>query len=62
MKKKRINLTEEIAKVVFMLCGAVAIFAICSITLYLMAKGIPALKEVGVIQLIFNQFLSYYKR
>lgn len=54
MKRKRINLTEEIAKVVFMLCGAVAIFAICSITLYLMAKGIPALKEVGVIQLIFN--------
>ena len=54
MKKKRINLTEEIAKVVFMLCGAVAIFAICSITLYLMAKGTPALKEVGVLQLIFD--------
>ena len=54
MKKKRINLTEEIAKVVFMLCGAVAIFAICSITLYLIAKGTPALKEVGVLQLIFD--------
>lgn len=54
MKRKRINLTEEFAKVVFMLCGAVAIIAICSITLYLMAKGTPALKEVGVLQLIFD--------
>lgn len=54
MKAKRPNPVEGIAKAVFILCGVAAIFAVCSITVYMIAKGTPALSEVGVLQLIFG--------
>ena len=34
--------------------GLVAIFAVCAITLYLFAKGLPALHKVGVGELLFG--------
>lgn len=58
MKAKRPNIAEGIAKAVFILCGVVAIFAVCSITVYMIAKGTPALKEVGVLQLLFGTVWS----
>lgn len=54
MKAKRPNPVEGIAKAAFILCGVTAIFAVCSITVYMIAKGTPALSEVGVLQLIFG--------
>ena len=52
MKKKAF--IEETAKIVFIICAAVAIFAVCAITIYMFIKGAPALKEVGVIDLLFK--------
>ncbi len=48
------NPKEAIAKAVFAACGITAVFAVCSITFYMIAKGTPALSEVGVFQLIFG--------
>lgn len=48
------TIVEGIAKLVFLLCAALAILAICSITFYLIGKGAPALKEVGVLDLLFG--------
>lgn len=45
---------EKIAKTVFMICAIAAIVAVCAITLYLFIKGTPALKQVGVYNLLFE--------
>ena len=44
--------TESTAKIVFTICAVIAIFAVCSITVYMIAKGTPALKSVGVSGLL----------
>ena len=48
------HIVETIAKVIFLICAAVAIVAVLSITVYMFAKGIPALAKVGVIDLLFG--------
>jgi phosphate transport system permease protein len=45
---------EKTAKMVFLICAVVAIFAVCAITIYMFIKGTPALKEVGVSDLLFG--------
>ncbi len=45
---------EKTAKMVFLACAVAAIFAVCSITIYMFIKGTPALKEVGVSDLLFG--------
>ena len=52
MKKKAF--IEKTAKSIFLTCAAVAIFAVCAITIYMLVKGTPALKEVGVSELLFG--------
>lgn len=52
MKKKAI--VEKTAKYIFLICAVVAIFAVCAITLYMIMKGTPALKDVGVFDLLFE--------
>lgn len=52
MKSKAI--IEKTAKAIFLLCAGIAIFAVCSITIYMFLKGTPALKQVGVIDLLFG--------
>ncbi|MDO4961848.1 MAG: phosphate ABC transporter permease subunit PstC [Eubacteriales bacterium] len=54
MKTKHRNVSEDIAKAVFIICGIMAILAVCSITVYMIAKGAPALGEVGVFKLLFG--------
>ena len=39
---------------VFLICAVAAIFAVCAITIYMFIKGTPALKEVGVSDLLFG--------
>ncbi len=53
-KKAKLNAVESIAKVIFIICGVVSIFAICSITIYMIAKGAPAFSKVGVSELLFG--------
>ena len=45
------HIVETIAKVIFLICAAVAIVAVLSITVYMFAKGTPALAKVGAIDL-----------
>ena len=52
MKRKAI--VEKTAYIIFLVCAVVAIFAVCAITLYMFVKGTPALKEVGVLDLLFG--------
>lgn len=52
MEKKRAS--EQIAKWIFTIFAIVAIVAVCSITVYMIKIGTPALLEVGVIDLLFG--------
>lgn len=52
MGKKHIS--EEIAKGVFTIFAIVAIAVVCSITVYMVKLGAPALIEVGVLDLLFG--------
>lgn len=52
MKRKAI--IEKTAKTLCELCAVVAIFAVCAITIYTFMKGAPALKKVGVFDLLFK--------
>ncbi len=52
MKKRAF--IEKTANIIFMICAVIAIFAVCAITLYMFIKGTPALKEVGVFDLLFG--------
>lgn len=45
---------ERLARALLLVCAVVAIFAVCAITLYLFAKGLPALRKVGVGDLLFG--------
>ena len=48
------HMSEEIAKVIFTAFAIVAIIAVCSITVYMIKLGTPALLEVGVLDLLFG--------
>ena len=48
------HISEKIAKVIFTIFAIVAIVAVCSITVYMIKLGTPALAEVGVIELLFG--------
>ena len=52
MKKKAI--IEKTARIIFLVCAVIAIFAVCSITVYMFIKGATALKKVGVSDLLFS--------
>ena len=52
MYKKTI--VEKTVQLGFFLCAVVAIFAVCSITVYMVLKGTPALSKVGVFHLLFG--------
>lgn len=45
---------EMLAQIVFIICAVIAILAVGSITAYMILKGTPALKEVGVLELLFG--------
>lgn len=52
MRRKAI--IEKIANIIFLICAVIAIFAVCAITFYMFIKGTPALKQVGVTDLLFG--------
>ena len=45
---------ERLARALLFICAVVAIFAVCAITFYLFAKGLPALHRVGVGELLLG--------
>lgn len=52
MRRKAI--IEKTANIIFLICAVIAIFAVCAITFYMFIKGTPALKQVGVADLLFG--------
>lgn len=51
---RRAFTAERLARALLLVCAVAAIFAVCAITLYLFAKGLPALHKVGVGDLLFG--------
>ena len=45
---------EGAARLLLLICAAAAIFAVCAITFYMFAKGVPALVQVGIPELLFG--------
>ena len=45
---------EAVARARLLICAVAAIFAVCAITFYMFAKGLPALGKVGVTELLFG--------
>ena len=45
---------EAVARALLLICAVAAIFAVCAITFYMFAKGLPALGKVGVEELLFG--------
>ncbi len=55
MNKAKNHMVESVAKYVFTVCAVLAIFAVCSITVYMIAKGAPAFAGVGVSELLLGR-------
>ena len=53
MKKKR-NLLEIVIQSVFLLMGLITVGCVLMITLYLVISGIPAIREIGLIDFLFD--------
>ena len=47
-------IAERLARALLFVCAVAAIFAVCAITFYLFAKGIPAIGKVGFPELLFG--------
>ena len=45
---------EAVARALLLICAVAAIFAVCAITFYMFARGLPALGKVGVTELLFG--------
>ena len=45
---------EAVARALLLVCAVAAIFAVCAITFYMFAKGLPALGKAGVGELLFG--------
>ena len=52
--RAKTNAVENAAKSIFTVCAVIAVFAVCSITVYMIAKGTPAFTSVGVPELLFG--------
>ncbi len=53
-KNKHRSPTEVAAEMIFTVCAAFAVLAVASITLYMIWKGMPALLEVGIWEILFG--------
>ncbi len=45
---------EKTAKMIFLICAITGVLAVVSITIYMFIKGTPALKNVGIAELLFG--------
>lgn len=52
--KAKLHIVEDIAKVIFTMWAVLAVFAVASITVYMIVKGTPAFHNVGVFDLLFG--------
>ena len=45
---------EKIMNAVFFVCGAAAIAAVALITVYMVVSGLPAIREIGLLDFLFG--------
>ncbi|MCF0146442.1 MAG: phosphate ABC transporter permease subunit PstC [Eubacterium sp.] len=45
---------DKIMHGLFLVCGLIAIACVCTITIYLIISGIPAIKEIGIVKFLFG--------
>ena len=50
----RVRAVETAAQAIFTICAFFAVFAVASITLYMIANGIPAFYKVGIRNILFS--------
>ena len=52
---KGLHALESVMKLVFFICGFIAIAFVLVITIYLIISGIPAIREIGLAEFLFGQ-------
>ena len=58
MKRKTQSMIEKGAALIFMCCALLSIIAVVTITAYMIMSGTPALKEVGIKEILFGTVWS----
>ena len=53
--KKKSNLLEHIVHGIFLILGLITVGCVLVITIYLVVSGIPAIKEIGLIDFLFGE-------
>ena len=53
--KKKSNLLENIVHGIFLILGLITVACVLVITVYLVASGIPAIREIGLIDFLFGE-------
>jgi len=49
------NITEKVMNVIFVICGMISIVAVVGISVYMIISGLPAIREIGLIDFLFGQ-------
>lgn len=52
--KRTLNVSEQVMNLVFSFCGFLAVAFVLIITGFLVASGIPAIKEIGIVNFLFG--------
>ena len=53
--KKKSNLLENIVHGIFLILGLITVACVLVITLYLVVSGIPAIREIGLVDFLFGE-------
>ena len=53
--KKKSNILEHIVHGIFLILGLITVACVLVITVYLVVSGIPAIKEIGLIDFLFDE-------
>lgn len=54
IRRSRVQAVESLAEAVFTVCAFFAVLAVVSITLYMIANGLPAIFKVGIRNILFS--------
>ena len=52
---KKPNLLENIVHGIFLLLGLITVGCVLVITIYLVISGVPAIREIGLIDFLFGE-------
>ena len=53
--KKKSNLLENIIHGIFLILGLITVGCVLTITVYLVVSGIPAIREIGILDFLFGE-------